>query len=176
MFKMTSIVGCTLLLGMGAASAHVTLERQEASVGSTYKAVFRVPHGCEGQPTNVVRVQIPEGFIAVKPMPKPGWELEKVRGAYANSYDYFGSQVGEGVTQIIWSGGNLGDDEYDEFVLRGFLTRGLPVGETLYFPVVQECREGLAERWIDTPAEGQSSDDLEMPAPGISLIEATGGH
>ena len=32
------------------ARAHVTLEQQQAVAGSTYKAVLRVPHGCEGSP------------------------------------------------------------------------------------------------------------------------------
>jgi len=158
------------------AFAHVSLEKSEAPVGSTYKAVFRVPHGCEGTPTNVVRVKIPEGVIAIKPMPKPGWTLEKVKGPYEKTYDYYGTPMSEGVKEIVWSGGNLGDDEYDEFILRGFLTPDLKVGETLYFPVVQECPEGKAERWIEIPAAGQSSDDLELPAPGIKLLEKTGGH
>ncbi|MEO3999708.1 YcnI family protein [Mesorhizobium sp. CAU 1732] len=162
--------------GGTAAFAHVSLEEKEAPVGSTYKAVFRVPHGCEGKPTNVVRVQIPDGFIAVKPMPKAGWDLEKVRGAYAESYEYYGAQLTEGVREVVWSGGNLGDDEYDEFVLRGYFAGGLEAGETIYFPVVQECPEGLAERWIETPAAGQSSDDLELPAPGVTLLEAAGDH
>ncbi|MBX3576196.1 MAG: YcnI family protein [Rhizobiaceae bacterium] len=158
------------------ALAHVSLEKSEAPVGSTYKAVFRVPHGCEGAPTNVVRVQVPEGVIAVKPMPKPGWTLEKVKGKYEKTYDYYGTPTSEGVKEIVWSGGNLGDDEYDEFVLRGFLTADLKAGNMLYFPVVQECPEGKAERWIEIPADGQSSDDLELPAPGIKLLEKAGGH
>ncbi|MEW9806363.1 YcnI family copper-binding membrane protein [Mesorhizobium marinum] len=165
-----------LALAASPAFAHVTLEKGEAPVGSTYKAVLRVPHGCEGKPTNVVRVQIPEGVISVKPQPKPGWTLEKVRGAYAKSYDYYGTPMSEGVKEIVWSGGNLGDDEYDEFVLRGYLTGDLPVGEMLYFLVVQECPDGAAERWIEIPAAGKTSDDLEMPAPGIRLLEKTGGH
>lgn len=158
------------------AFAHVTLEKGEAPVGSTYKAVLRVPHGCEGAPTNVVRVQVPEGFIAVKPMPKPGWTLEKVKGAYAKAYDYHGTPLAEGVKEIVWSGGSLADDEYDEFVFRGTLVGELKVGDTLFFPTVQECPEGKAERWIEVPAAGQSPDDLEMPAPGVKLIEKTGGH
>lgn len=160
----------------GPAMAHVSLEKSEAPVGSTYKAVFRVPHGCEGKPTNVVRVQIPEGVISVKPQPKAGWTLEKVRGAYANTYDYYGTPTSEGVKEIVWSGGNLGDDEYDEFVLRGYFVPDLTVGSTIYFPVVQECPEGAVERWIEVPAEGQSSDDLELPAPGVKLLEKASGH
>ena len=168
----------TAVLGMAAAPAfaHVTFEKKEAPVGSTYKAVLRVPHGREGKPTNVVRVQIPEGVIAVKPMPKPGWTLEKIKGSYAGSYDYHGTPTSEGVKEIVWSGGNLGDDEYDEFVLRGYLTPDLAVGSTLYFPVVQECPEGAVERWIEIPAQGQTSDDLDLPAPGIELLEKVGGH
>lgn len=152
------------------AFAHVTLETGEALIGSTYKAVFRVPHGCEGAPTNVVRVRIPEGVIAVKPMPKPGWTLEKVRGAYDATYDYHGTPLSEGVREVVWSGGNLADDEYDEFVLRGHLTSGLEAGSVLYFPVVQECPEGAAARWIEIPEPGQDPHDLEEPAPGVTLI------
>jgi len=97
-----------LALGTAAASAHVTLETQEAQVPSTYKAVFRVGHGCEGKPTIKIRVQIPEGVIAVKPQPKPGWTIEKVKGPYAKSYDYYGTPTSEGVKEIVWSGGSLG--------------------------------------------------------------------
>lgn len=163
-------------LGSTSASAHVTLESGEAALGSTYKAVFRVPHGCEGAPTNVVRVQIPEGVISVKPMPKAGWTLEKVKGKYEKTYDYYGTPMGEGVKEIVWKGGSLADDEYDEFILRGMLAGDFKVGEMLYFPVVQECPDGKAERWIEVPAAGQSSDDLESPAPGIKILEKSGGH
>ncbi|SFI70816.1 hypothetical protein SAMN05216525_112157 [Bradyrhizobium sp. Gha] len=52
------------------AAAHVYLEGKQATVGASYKAVFAVPHGCSGSPTVKIRVQIPEGVIAVKPMPK----------------------------------------------------------------------------------------------------------
>ena len=42
-------------------SAHVTLEAKQATIGSSYKAVFAVPHGCAGSATIKIRVQIPEG-------------------------------------------------------------------------------------------------------------------
>jgi len=175
MLKKLMVAAATVAIA-SPALAHATLEKGEAALGSTYKAVFRVPHGCEGKPTNVVRVQVPEGVIAVKPMPKAGWVLEKVRGAYAKSYDYHGTPMTEGVKEIIWSGGNLGDDEYDEFILRGTIAGDFKVGDMLYFPIIQECPEGAVERWIEIPAAGQSSDDLEMPAPGVKILEKTGGH
>ncbi|HEY4192949.1 MAG TPA: DUF1775 domain-containing protein, partial [Mesorhizobium sp.] len=116
------VAGVLIAAGTPGAFAHITLETQEAAVGSTYKAVLRVPHGCEGKATTAVRVKMPEGFIAVKPMPKPGWKLETVKGKYAKSYTLWGEAMSEGVTEVDWSGGNLPDEFYDEFVLRGTLT------------------------------------------------------
>ena len=162
-------LGAFALFGSGTAFAHITLETQEAAVGSTYKAILRVPHGCEGQPTTTVKIKIPEGVISVKPMPKPGWKLETVKGKYAQSYDSHGKAVAEGVQEVVWSGGELPDEFYDEFVLRAQLTAGLSVGETLYFPVVQECGD-KAERWIEIPKSGEDGHSLEFPAPGIKLL------
>ena len=149
------------------AGAHATLEAEEAPVNSTYKAVIRVGHGCDGEATLRLRVRIPEGVIAVKPMPKAGWTLETVTGSYARAYDNYGTEVAEGVQEIVWAG-ELLDAHYDEFVFRGRLTDALPVGGTVYFPVVQECASG-AERWIELPAEGQSADELAYPAPGVLI-------
>src|SRR5690606_19128584 len=93
----------TVALGMATlpAFSHVTLEKGEAPVGSTYKAVLRVPHGCDGKPTNVVRVKLPQGYYAVKPMPKPGWTLEKVIGKYEKPYNNHGTEMTEGVTEVV---------------------------------------------------------------------------
>jgi uncharacterized protein YcnI len=55
----------------GAAHAHVSFENAQAP-GATYKAVLRIPHGCDGKATDGVQVLIPERIIAVKPMPKAG--------------------------------------------------------------------------------------------------------
>ena len=172
MLKLSSLIPAVVFTALGAtaALAHVTLENQQAPVASSYKAVFRVGHGCHGKPTIKVRVQIPEGVIAVKPQPKPGWTLDKVKGQYAKSYDYYGTPTSEGVKEIVWSGGSLSDDDYDEFVLRGYLTGDLKTNTKLYFPVVQECPDGAAERWIEIPADGKSADDYEQPAPGLKLL------
>lgn len=170
MFRKLTLALAALAFSAPAAFAHITLEKDEAKAGSTYKAVLRVPHGCDGKPTTAVRVQIPEGVIAAKPMPKAGWKLETVKGKYEKSYDYYGTPLSEGVKEIVWSGGELPDEFYDEFVFRGLLTDGLAAGEMLYFPVVQECGEA-AERWIEIPAKGQDPESLEFPAPGVKLTK-----
>ncbi len=119
------ILSAVAVLAASPVLAHVSLETRQAPVGSSYKAVFKVPHGCAGSATTKIRVQIPEGVISVKPMPKPGWTLETVKGKYAAEYDYFGSKQSEGVKEVVWSGGKLADDNYDEFVVTTYLTAGL---------------------------------------------------
>jgi uncharacterized protein YcnI len=152
-----------------AAHAHVTLEQTEGPVGSSYKAVFRVPHGCGASPTVKIRVRIPDGMVGVKPMPKPGWTLDIVKGPYDRPYALFHGNVSEGVKEVGWSGGRLPDDYYDEFVLTGFISDALAPGRTLYFPVVQECENGV-HRWIEIPQDGKPSSELKEPAPALKLL------
>jgi uncharacterized protein YcnI len=162
------VIGALALLSTPAL-AHITLEAREARVGASYKAVLRVGHGCEGTATIAIRVRIPDGLIAVKPMPKPGWTLETKSGPYGKTYNHFhNAKLSEGVIEISWSGGKLADAHYDEFVFTSFVSRDLAPGKTLYFPTVQECEKGV-HRWIEIPAEGKSEEPGE-PAPGVKLI------
>lgn len=161
------VIGALVTLATPAL-AHITLEAREARVGASYKAVLRVPHGCEGTATTAIRVKIPDGVIAVKPMPKPGWTLETKSGAYGKTYNHLhNARLSEGVVEISWSGGKLPDAHYDEFVFTGFVSRDLEPGKTLYFPVVQECEKGV-HRWIEIPAAGK--DEPGEPAPAVKLL------
>jgi uncharacterized protein YcnI len=129
-----------------------------------------VPHGCSGSPTVKIRVQIPEGVIAVKPMPKAGWNVDVVEGQYASEYDYHGNKLSAGAKEVVWSGGKLLDHNYDEFVISSFLTDGLKPNTTVYFPVVQDCEKGVS-RWIEIPAVGEGhSHESKSPAPGVQLL------
>src|SRR6478736_5088660 len=126
----TGFVVAAIVLAASPAAAHVTLETKQATIGASYKAVFAVPHGCAGSPTVKIRVQIPEGVIAVKPMPKTGWSLDIVSGKYSGEYEYHGKKFSEGVKEVVWSGGKLPDGNYDEFVVSTFLTAGLKPNTT----------------------------------------------
>jgi uncharacterized protein YcnI len=164
----SALIGVAVTLGSTAPFAHATLETQQAPINANYKAVMRTPHGCEGTVTLKVRIQIPEGVIAVKPQPKPGWTLDIVKAKYAKTYDYYGTQMTECVIEITWTG-KLLDENYDEFVFRAYLTDSLKPGEMLYFPTIQECEKG-AHRWIEIPAEGKKADEYKEPAPGLKLL------
>lgn len=154
-------------LAAGPALAHATLEPREAAAGASYRAVIRIGHGCEGQATRTLRVKLPEGFYNAKPMPKAGWTLETVKGAYATPFDNHGKEMTEGTREVVWSGGDLQDDWFDEFVLRGTIGPELAPGTVLYFPTVQECAEGTAD-WTDT----SGNPDLPNPAPGVTVMAA----
>jgi uncharacterized protein YcnI len=172
MFRTVLLGAASALLGASIASAHITLENQQAPVGSSYKAVLRVPHGCDGSATVALRVRIPEGFLGVKPMPKPGWKLDVIKGKYPKSMNLRDAKVAEGVTEVDWSGGRLPDDYYDEFLLTGYISEDLPAGQTMYFPIVQECEKGV-NRWIEIPAaDGAHADHGEQsePAAGLKLL------
>jgi uncharacterized protein YcnI len=172
MIRLPVLGGIAAVICLSGASAHVTLERQEAAVGSSYKAILRVPHGCKGSPTTAIRVRLPAGIIGVKPMPRPGWKLDIVLGKYARPYTLRGAAVTEGVTEIAWSGGKLPDAHYDEFVFVATIAQELAAGETVYFPVVQECEKGV-HRWIEIPSGKQSQghgDGSLEPAPALRLL------
>lgn len=176
----SSICSCfcivaSLALLSAPATAHVSLEKAETESGKGYKAVIKVPHGCEGQPTIEVRVEIPEGYIGVKPMPKAGWKIETTRGAYASSYGYYHGPLSEGVKTVTWSGGELPDDYYDEFVVAGFIARELKP-DPLYFKVYQKCPKGELS-WSEIPAEGVDTHSLKSPAASLTLVAASSeGH
>lgn len=147
--------------------AHVTLEQQQAPVGTPYKIVLRVPHGCGDSATIRLNVQIPDGVIAIKPMIKPGWQIATTRGSYSKAYSFFhGAKFTEGVKEVTWSGGKLPDAFYDEFVLSAFIAGELDPGQILYFPVVQQCEQG-EHRWVEIPTVGKHANE---PAPGIMLM------
>jgi periplasmic copper chaperone A len=155
------------VLAASSASAHITLEGRQAAIGAAYKAVFVVPHGCSGSATVKLRIQIPEGVIAMEAKPIAGWNVETIKGKYAGAYDYQGAKLSEGITEVDWSGGRLPDKTRETFVVETFLTGSLKPNTTLYFPVVQECEQGVS-RWIEIPSEG--AREGKWPAPGVKLL------
>lgn len=158
----------SMLVPAGTALGHITLETQEAAADSYYKAVMRVGHGCEGSPTITVRIQVPEGVTAVKPQPKQDWQLQIVKAKLDKPItDSHGKEITERISEIVWTGGKLPDEYYDEFVMRVKLPN--KAGETLYWPTVQECEKGV-HRWIEIPEAGKNADAYEEPAPQLILL------
>ena len=151
------------------ALAHVTLDTAQAPALGYVRIAIRVPHGCEGAATTGLRLQVPEGVTAVKPQPKPGWTLTVVPDEAPATGG--GHDAAPPVREVAWRGGNLPDAFYEEFVLRVRMPDG--AGQTVWFPFVQECEGGKVSRWIERPAEGQTLDQVRMPAYPVKLVPRT---
>lgn len=158
----------------GSASAHVVLEYQVAPAGASYKATFKVGHGCGGSPTRQIAVDIPAGMRGARPMPKPGWTLDVQREKLAQPYTSHGRSITDDVVRVTWTAKTAEDmlpnAHYDEFVLVA--TTPAQAG-TVYWPVRQACAEGRND-WVDVPKPGQALGDLKSPAAALEILPPGG--
>ena len=74
------------------------------------------------------------------------------------------------MTEISWSGGNLPEAFYDEFVFTATIADDLKAGQAVYFPTVQQCEKGV-HRWIEIPAAGAAGHgEAGEPAPVLRIM------
>ncbi len=143
------VVTSALVAGsVAAAYAHVVSQPNTAVAGASFTAGFLVAHGCDGSPTIALRIKLPEGVTAAKPLPKDGWTVTEVAG------------------EIAWRGGSIDAHKHETFGVS--LKLPDTPGKTLYFLAIQECQQGSAS-WIEVPAAGQTAKDLKYPAPFVTL-------
>jgi uncharacterized protein YcnI len=155
-----------LFIALGNAHAHIVLEEQSAPAGSSYRAVFRVGHGCDGSATTGIRVVLPDGIVGAKPMPKPGWTIDIKSEPLKEPFTVNGRKAESRVSEVSWTGGLLPDAWYDEFVIR--MTLPASPGKR-WFKVYQTCESGHSD-WIEVPAAGQA--ELKRQAPGLDIVPA----
>lgn len=159
--SLAAIAGTALALAVPAAAhAHVGASASSTAAGSYTVITFSVPHGCEGSPTQVVTIDIPESVPSVTPTVNPSWSVEKVSEPTADG-------EGDRVAQVVYTSltGGLPSDLRDTFELSLLLPEG-EEGDVVEFPVTQTCTEGSVT-W-----EGED-------VPAIMLTAATGdahGH
>jgi periplasmic copper chaperone A len=176
-FTTKFIAACAVFYCANSAFAHVTLEQSSVETNATTKATLRVGHGCDGLPTQALRVLIPEGFAGAKPMPKAGWSLTVLRSKLTKPYDNHGKQITEDVSEVTWAANTreayITEEQYDEFVLRG---KAPGVAGPLWFKVTQLCKDGdkIAQNaWTEVPASGTSVKGLKFPAAQLNVIAPT---
>jgi uncharacterized protein YcnI len=156
------------------AGAHIEIDPPEGPADGFATIGFQVPHGCDDSPTTRVRIQVPPSVPDVTPQRNAFWTLTTKEGR-KDEVELFGETVTRGVSEVTYTAKEpLPPHELDVLSLSVKLPAGKP-GETVYFPTVQECAKGET-RWIQIPAAGESEDDLESPAPAITLTAAQGGE
>lgn len=129
-----------------AASAHVSASATSAAPGAYTVVTLSVPHGCEGSPTQVVTIDIPESVPSVTPTINPLWTVEKVMVPLGEPVESsYGEPLTERVGQVVYTStsGGLEDGFRDVFALSLQLPQG-EEGEAVEFRTTQTCTEGTA--------------------------------
>lgn len=156
-----------------AAQAHVSAGASSTAAGSRTVVTFSVPHGCEGSPTQVVTIDIPESIVSVTPTINPLWTVEKVAVPLDEPIEseYGGDPITERIGQVVYTStsGGLAEGFRDTFELALQLPAG-EAGEVIAFPVTQTCTEGMAV-W-----EGEDAPAVTLTAAVDDAHGATGGH
>ncbi len=129
-----------------AASAHVSASASSSAPGAYTVVTLSVPHGCEGSPTQVVTIDIPESVPSVTPTINPLWTVEKVMVPLDEPVEStYGEPLTERVGQIVYTSttGGLEDGFRDVFALSLQLPQG-EEGDAVEFRTTQTCTEGTA--------------------------------
>jgi periplasmic copper chaperone A len=172
--RVAAATGVLTLALAGTAGAHITANPGEAPSDSYATLDFSVGHGCEESPTTQVRIKVPPSVPSVTPGVHPLWDVATKEGK-KDKVELHGETITRGVSEVTFTAKQpLPPDRLDLLTMSVKLPAG-EEGETVYFPTVQSCEKGQ-NRWIQIPAEGESAEELEEPAPAVVLTAAEGGH
>lgn len=166
--------GVALLALASPASAHVTVTPTTTAAGAYTVLTVSVPHGCEGSATTKLAIQIPEKVLSVTPTRNPLWDVTKRRVKLAEPVsDADGNQVTERDAVVVYTARTPLPDGYrDAFELALQLPE--KAGTTLAFPAIQTCEKGETA-WTEVAAKGQDAEELEHPAPAVTVTAAEEG-
>lgn len=155
------------------ASAHVSASVTDASAGAFTVLTLSVPHGCEDSPTTRIEVQVPESVFSVTPTRNPYYDLEAtIEQLDEPITDAHGNEITERTSTIAYTASTpLPDGQRDTFELSFQVPDA--EGEVLAFPTIQTCEKGETA-WTQVPTDGQDEDELETPAPSITILPASG--
>jgi uncharacterized protein YcnI len=122
---------------------------------STFVIHFRVIEGCDGSPTDMLEVTIPESVGNPIPEAVPGWVVE------TETVPTEGQDAEPRTSLVRWTGGPLEDGQLLEFGLR--LRFPDEPGAVLEFPAVQRCGPDIEQAWTGA--------DEAFPVPTVVLAE-----
>jgi uncharacterized protein YcnI len=159
----------TAVVGVGTASAHVTVNPKEATQGGYAKLAFRVPNEKDNASTTKLEVVIPTDkapLASVSTRPVPGWTVAVERTKLATPLKVHDSEVTEVVSKITWTaaeGSAVAPGTFQEFEVSA---GPLPEVDQIAFKALQTYSDGDVVRWIDEGAEA------DHPAPVLKLTKA----
>lgn len=163
---------CTTVLGLtlsGPAFAHALMMNKDAKPGAWHLVDIGIPHGCAGAPTTTVKIKIPDGIVNARPQVKVGWKLSMTTRKLETPIVAEGVNLTEVADEVTWSGGNLGDLEFDRFAVLVKLPND--PGRTVYFKTIQECGGKGKHSWIEIPEGDKKWGQYKEPAPFVQLTD-----
>ncbi|MFD6175908.1 MULTISPECIES: YcnI family copper-binding membrane protein [unclassified Isoptericola] len=164
-----------LLLGAGAASAHVTVTPDSAESGAYATLTFKVPNESPEASTTAVKVTLPSDtpFTSVSVEPVPGWSAKVTRAELPEPVDVQGTTLTEAPASVEWTA-----DDPDAGIAPGEFLRfsvsagAVPDGvDAITLPTTQTYSDGEVVEW-DQEATGDA--EPEHPAPVLQVVPATG--
>ncbi|KAF9400620.1 hypothetical protein BGX21_003851 [Mortierella sp. AD011] len=167
-FSILVTVVSTLIIAASSVEAHVTANPSAGVSGSYFQSNFRVPHGCDGNSTDMVIVEIPKGVTSVKPRALYPWNTAINMVALDTPITTSTGVINTTVGSITWSNGLILDSMYEDFGLQF----KLPVMEgPLYWRVYQHCVNNAWNNWTAIPdSTGKTTGE---PAAVINVANAT---
>jgi len=169
-------VTAILLAVAGPASAHVTVNPNQAVQGGFTKLTFRVPNEKDTASTVKLEVVVPTdkpiAFMSVKPV--AGWTVAMDRTKLAAPVKTGEGEISEAVSKLTWTATGaesaIKPGQFQEFEVSA---GPLPETDMIVFKALQTYSDGDIVRWIDEPSAGA---DAEHPAPVLRLSKgaATG--
>ena len=168
-----------MAIGLGAASAHVTVAPASTSENGYSQLTFSVPNESETAATNKVEVQLPtdQPFTSVRVKPMAGWTAEVVTGELPEPVTTDdGVTLTEAPLSVVWTadtGSEISQQEYQTFAIS--VGRLPEEGSTVMLPAVQSYTDGDVVAWDEETIEGE--DEPDKPAPALVTTAAEGdGH
>jgi uncharacterized protein YcnI len=153
------------------ASAHVTLQPEEAAAGDFTVLDVRVPNERDDAATTKVDVQFPPGFIFASYQPVAGWSVQVKMAKLAKPLSSHGEEITEQVSQMTWTADSdktgIQPGQFVDFPVSVQIPG--EAGETLTFKALQTYDDGEVVRWIGAP-------ESEQPAPQVTVTEGSGEH
>ena len=177
LLKVFPLVLVLLLAGAGPALAHVTVTGQDAvSGGSDAVVTFRVPTESETASTTKVEVALPTDtpMASVDMLAMPGWTETQTSINLSTPIKTDDGDITSAVSRVIWTaqaGYQIKPGSFGEFVL---VAGQLPDTKSLTFKVLQTYSDKKVVSWIQVPAAGQTAEDVDYPAPTLTLGAANG--
>ncbi|MBO8195683.1 YcnI family protein [Streptomyces oryzae] len=163
----------TVMLVAGPASAHVSVDPQEAAKGGYSTVNFKVPNEKDDSSTVKLEVTFPADhpLASVMPQPVPGWNVKVEKKKLDKPIKMHGEKITEAVSKVTWSGGKVEPGQFQQFpVSMGQLPED---ADQLVFKALQTYDNDDVVRWIEEPKEGAA--EPENPAPVLKLGAAEHG-